>query len=345
MYPEINEPSFGSFVASLNRGLNTHTQCEIDVLRRVDGARGLGSYVSMTARGIRKSITQRNYDIVHGHYIGAAAGVAWTMSQVLRAPLILTAHGSDVESAQAPATRFIQKQLYAQCAGLHFVSEPLLERAKELLGSWAAPTLVAPTGVDLAHFSPKGLSEKSREGRQRVLMVGQTVSHKGWEEGIAAVAKLRGDGLDVEFVALGGPRIEWLEGLAKSYGIADAVICKGEVEHHELAAFYRGADVVLVASHREGFGLVGLEAMACGAAVASTAVGGMRVYTEHNRNAWVVEPKNVQSIADGLSHMLGHADLRNQLSQAGLETASAFSVEQSARKLEAFYRDILAVRT
>ena len=125
MYPELNEPSFGSFVASLNRGLNTHTQCEIDVLRRVDGARGLGSYVSMTARGIRKSITDRNYDIVHGHYIGAAAGVAWTMAQILRTPLVLTAHGSDVESAQAPATRFIQKQLYAQCAGLHFVSEPL----------------------------------------------------------------------------------------------------------------------------------------------------------------------------------------------------------------------------
>ena len=94
---------------------------------------------------------------------------------------------------------------------------------------------------------------------------------------------------------MGGPKIHWLKELAVKCGLSDALICKGEVPHHELARYYRGADAVLVASHREGFGLVGLEAMACGAAVVSTAVGGMQVYTDHDRNAWVVEAKNISA--------------------------------------------------
>ena len=78
--------------------------------------------------------------------------------------------------------------------------------------------------------------------------------------------QLRERGLDVELVALGGPRdLGGLKGLAQTHGVEDALICEGEVQHQDLAAYYRGADVVLVASHREGFGLVGLEAMACGA--------------------------------------------------------------------------------
>ena len=58
------------------------------------------------------------------------------------------------------------------------------------------------------------------------------------------------------------------------------------------------APTPLVTSHREGFGLVGLEAMACGAGLVTTAVGGMKTYTEHQHNAWVVEPRT-KSIADG----------------------------------------------
>jgi glycosyltransferase involved in cell wall biosynthesis len=345
MYPELNEPSFGSFVASLNHGINTHTQCEVDVLRRTDGARGLGSYVSMTARGIRKSMTERNYDLVHGHYVGVAAGVAWTMAQILRTPLILTAHGSDVESAQAPPTRFIHQQLYGRCSGLHFVSEPLRSRAEELLGGWEAPTLVAPTGVDLSRFSPEGERHLTPSRRKRILMVGQTVAHKGWEDGIRALALVRQGGLDVELLALGGPRHEWLKELAHAHGVADALICGGEVEHHQLATYYRGADIVLVASHREGFGLVGLEAMACGTGLVSTGVGGMRAYTEHNRNAWVVQAQNPKSIADGLTQMLTQTDLRVKLEEAGLETVQEFSVKQTALKLEAFYQRILSART
>ena len=345
MYPELNEPSFGSFVASLNRGLNTFTPCEVDVLRRVDGARGLGSYVSMTARGVRKSLTERNYDLVHGHYIGVVAGVAWTLAQILRAPLVLTAHGSDVEAAQAPAARFIQKQLFAQCSGLHFVSEPLRQRAEELLGQWSTPTLVSPTGVDLSWFSPDGDCHRPTRERQRILMVGQTVAHKGWEEAIQALALLRQRGIDVELCALGGPRVDWLQDLARDQGVADALICLGEVQHRELAAYYRGADVVLVASHREGFGLVGLEAMACGAGVVSTGVGGMRIYSEHNHNAWLVQAKDSQSIANGLQKLLMDPDLRTQLAHAALKTVDTFSVQNAALKVEDFYQRILSART
>ena len=343
MYPELREPSFGSFVASLNRGLSKHTNCDIDVLRRRDGARGLSSYITMTADGLYKGISDRNYDLVHGHYIGVAAGVAWAVSKLLRVPLILTAHGSDVEAANEPAARFLQQRLYAQCGGLHFVSESLRERARDLLGTWDVPTLVTPTGVDLSQFSPEGECHLPISGTQRVVMVGQTVEHKGWADALEALSIVRQQGMNIELVAIGGPRLGWLKGLAANYGVADALRCEGEVPHHDLAAYYRGADVVLVASHREGFGLVGLEAMACGAGLVTTAVGGMKTYTEHQHNAWVVEPRDPKSIADGLSRVLRDSDLKTKLSQGGLETVELFSVEQSARKLANFYRQVVSL--
>ena len=197
----------------------------------------------------------------------------------------------------------------------------------------------AEDAIKAVEYGVQGIVCSNHGGRQI------DTSRSGIEVLEEVMDALRERGLDVELVALGGPRTEWLQGIAKSHGVEDALICQGEVQHHELAPYYRGADLVLVASHREGFGLVGLEAMACGTGVVSTAVGGMKLYTEHNRNAWVVEPQNVQSIADGLSKMLGDSDLRTRLSSAALETVAAFSVEQSALKLEAFYQDILATRT
>jgi len=345
MYPELKDPGFGSFVATLNQGLREFTGCRVDVVRREDGARGLGSYLGMTARGVVKSIRERDYDLVHGHYIGVASGVAWTMAQLLRVPLILTAHGSDVESAQAPATRLIQKQVYRQCGGLHFVSESLRARAEHLLGSWSAPTLVAPTGVDLGIFSPEGLKHSARQGRQRILMVGQTVEHKGWQEGIQALALLRQSGVDVEMVALGGPRTDWLKSMAERAGVREALVCEGQVLLADLPAYYRGADAVVVASHREGFGLVGLEAMACGVPVVSTGVGGMKSYTTDGVNALVAKVKNPASLTEKLTWALDDKTLRETLVAGGLETAQRFSVESSARKVAEFYETVVGLRS
>jgi glycosyltransferase involved in cell wall biosynthesis len=345
MYPELKDPAFGSFVASLNRGLEKFTDCTVDVLRREDGARGMGSYLGMTARGIRRSVGERNYDLVHGHYIGVASGVAWTMAQFLRVPLVLTAHGSDVESAQAPAARLIQKQLYRQCSGLHFVSEPLRLRAEQLIGSWETPTLVAPTGVELSTFSPNGNKHLSSVHRKRILMVGQTVAHKGWEDGIQALALLRQAGVDAELVALGGPRIDWLQEMANDAGVGQALVCEGQMPLSDLPAYYRGADVVMVASHREGFGLVALEAMACGTPLVSTGVGGMQSYTTDGVNALVGKVHSPESLAEKIQYVLGNAATRDAIVAGGLETAERFSVESSAKKVETFYRTVLGPRS
>lgn len=346
MYPELKDPAFGSFVASLNQGLEQFTDCSVDVLRREDGARGIGSYVGMTARGILSGIRGRRYDLVHGHYIGVASGVAWTMAQVLRVPLVLTAHGSEVESAQAPSARLIQKQVYRQCAGLHFVSEPLRARAQELLGTWQTPTLVTPTGIDLSLFSPdRDLPKRASPRRQRVLMVGQTVEHKGWRDGIKALALLRQAGVDAELVALGGPRTDWLRDLANEAGVGEALICEGQVSPLDLAGYYRGADVVLVASHREGFGLVGLEAMACGTPVVSTGVGGMKTYTNDGTNALVAAVRNPESLADKIRCVFNDDRVRSEIVAGGLETAERFSLKSSAQKVATFYGTVLGFRT
>src|SRR5688572_18792686 len=121
MYPEPDNPAFGSFVARLNDALEAHTDCEVEVLRRPAGRRGAWSYAELSAGALTRVLRGGPYDLVHGHYAGVAAGVALAAAELLRRPLVITAHGSDIESATKPLPRRLLRLLFDQCAGVHFV--------------------------------------------------------------------------------------------------------------------------------------------------------------------------------------------------------------------------------
>ena len=100
---------------------------------------------------------------------------------------------------------------------------------------------------------------------------------------------------------------------------------------------YRGADVVAIASHNEGFGLVGIEAMASGVPVVSTGVGGMSGYMVDGENAVLVPVGHPAALAAGLNRVLDSESLREELVRGGLATAPDHSVSETAAAMARFY--------
>jgi len=335
MYPEPTAPSFGGFVKGLNQALRAsgeerRDQIDIDLLARRPGWRGARSYADLLARGLARR--PGRYDLIWGHYLGAGAAVAVALASAGQRPVMVTAHGSDVESASGVLARTSLRALLGRCDGLHLVSEALASRARELLGELPARTLVQPLGIDLGSFTPRASARLP--GRRRLLMVANFSPAKGWRTAIEALARLAD--LDLELIAIGSGDPSWVRELARAAGSTDRLFIHTERVAAQMPVLYQDADLVIAPSRREGFGLVPLEAMACGVPLVCSGAGGMADYVRDRVNARVTPAEDADGLAHAVREVLGDRHLRGQLIAGGRATARRYGNEGSARVLRRF---------
>lgn len=175
---------------------------------------------------------------------------------------------------------------------------------------------VIPAAVDTALFFPDG-----RPTRKTVLMLYHNDPRKGADDGIEALALLRTRLPDVEIRMCGTVRPERLpSSIPFDFRPTDA----------ELRRLYSSSTVFLYPSRYEGFGLPPLESMACGCPVVTTEVGAVSEFAADRRNALVVQPGDVRGLADRLEELLLNPQLRSELSQRGLETATRYALTRVA---------------
>jgi D-inositol-3-phosphate glycosyltransferase len=208
---------------------------------------------------------------------------------------------------------------------------------------------VVPCGVDLERFKPTGPVE--RKGRtRRIVSVGRLVPRKGVDLVITALAQLAAEGMtDVELVVIGGsggsesllddPEARRLLALADRLGLSDRVHVRGQVAQSELPAVLRSADAVVCTPWYEPFGIVPLEAMACGIPVVASSVGGLIDTVVHGVTGVHVPPRDPGAISGALAALLiDHARIR-RLGAAGRDRVeSRFSWDQVAADTERAYR-------
>jgi glycosyltransferase involved in cell wall biosynthesis len=225
-------------------------------------------------------------DVVHAHF-WMSGMAALPAARALGVPIVQTFHalGSVKRRHQgaedtSPAQRVaVESDLGAS---VDRVLATCREEVDELLalGVAADQATVVPCGVDVEHFRPSGPA-RSRGDRLRVLTVSRLVPRKGVDTVIGALGRLTDD---VELVIAGGPpaagldddpEVHRLRDRARAEGVADRVTFLGAVGQDALPALYRSADAVACVPVYEPFGLVPLEAMACGKPVVAAAVGGL----------------------------------------------------------------------
>ena len=302
-----------------------------------------------------------HYDLVHSHY-WLSGQVGWLAAERWGVPLVHTAHTlAKVKNlaladgdAPEPLSRLVGEDQVVRASD-RLIANTAAEARQlvELYDADADCVVTVAPGVDLEHFRP-GEAGSSRAlvgvppDAVLLLFVGRLQPLKAPDVLLRAAARLleqRPDLRDRLVVAvLGGPSgssPDWLPALAAELGLADVVRFEAPSGPERLRAWYRAADVVAVPSHNESFGLVALEAQACGTPVVATDVGGLRTTVRDGVSGLLVPGHGADDWARAL---LRAVEDRVRLSAGAVEHAGAFSWSATADGLLAAYRDALDER-
>jgi D-inositol-3-phosphate glycosyltransferase len=315
------------------------------------------------------------YDLVHSHY-WLSGQVGWLAKDRWGVPLVHTAHTlAKVKNAQLaegdrpePRARVIGEQQVIDEADRLVANTP--SEARELVELYTAPVgrvAVVQPGVDLDRFRPvpadrlgNGASARALARLQLglpvdghvVAFVGRIQPLKAPDVLLQAVAELRRRAPQVAAglttVVAGGPsgsgldRPTALMELATELGIADSVRFLPPLGGADLPALYRAADLVAVPSHNESFGLVALEAQACGTPVVAAAVGGLVTAVHDGVSGALVAGHDPVAWASTLDDLLRLPQRRARLSLGAIAHARGFSWQRTADGLLAVYRDAVA---
>jgi D-inositol-3-phosphate glycosyltransferase len=306
------------------------------------------------------------YDLIHSHY-WISGQLGWLVSERYGLPLIHTMHTmakvknqslAEGESPE-PQTRAIgEEQVVAAASAL--IANTASEAASLVSLYDACPdnVFVVSPGVDLRTYKVNGGKKTSRDklkinqDQLLLLFVGRIQPHKGPEVLIRAVAEMISHTpalrSKLRAVVMGGPsgngsqEPERLAGLARFLGISDIVQFIPPVPRDELSDWYRAADLVCVPSYSESFGLVALEAQACGTPVVATAVGGLRAAVADGISGVLVDGHNPKAWSATLQRLLMEPQHRLLLSMGAVEHASHFGWDSTARGILDVYDAVLS---
>jgi glycogen(starch) synthase len=231
-------------------------------------------------------------EIIHGHdWLVAQTG--HTLRQVSGAPLVVTSHATEwgrqqgwLSSDVAHAVHSVERWQNRNADAVIVCSRFMADQVGALFDIGPEQLTVIGNGIDPALVSPSAAaveraSARFAGGRPRLLFVGRLVHEKGLQELIKALPLLREGYPNLRLVIAGtGPMLADQVDRARRYGVADLIDWAGFVGDADLAGLLAGADVLVVPSLYEPFGLIALEAQAAGTAVAVADTGGLRELVE-----------------------------------------------------------------
>jgi D-inositol-3-phosphate glycosyltransferase len=217
---------------------------------------------------------------------------------------------------------------------------------------------VVPPGVDLTTYKVNGGKNAARKklniGQDKLMLafVGRIQPHKGPEVLIRAVAEMLRHSPELrsrlKTVIIGGAsgngsqEPERLKSLTVFLGVSDVIEFLPPVAHEELSDWYRASDLVCVPSYSESFGLVALEAQACGTPVVATAVGGLRTAVADGISGSLVDGHNPRAWSAVISRLLMEPERRLILGMGAVEHASHFGWDTTARGMLDVYDRVLS---
>ena len=295
------------------------------------------------------------YDLIHSHYwLSGIAGVE--LSREWSLPHATTFHTLARKKMQA---RVGEKETQLRITGESRVmlgadaivvsTEQELEDLDRLYETSPYKVRVIPAGVDLDLFRPVDKSRARRTlgltEKQVVLSVGRIEPLKGLDTLIGAFAMLD-DPANTRLLVVGGApgrdrEIERLKSIAEGLGLQDRVSFVGAVDQTELPTYFSAADVFVLPSHYESFGLVALEAMACGLPVVASRVGGPRAIIKDGRTGYLIPWHCPEPYAQRLDILLANPALRESMGRAAMASARTMGWGQVAGRMMELYDSLV----
>ena len=264
-------------------------------------AAGLPAYVRALARAIRTG----PFDLVYCAHINLLP-FAWVAARMSRASLVLTLHGVE---AWKPTSRIVTNQLAGRADLYLPVSQLTLDRFRRWCPAPIERFEVMPNAVRLEQFGPGPINsgmvdQLGLAGRKVILTLGRLTPrerYKGFDEVIDILPRLIEHLPDLVYVIAGtGEHRDRLETRVADLGLQEHVRFTGFVAEEDKPDLYRLADLFVLASRGEGFGIVLLEAMACGTPVIASALDGGREAVRDGRLGRLVDPTDPDALVDAI---------------------------------------------
>jgi len=222
--------------------------------------------------------------------------------------------------------------------------------------------IVIPPGVDMCRFYPIPVDEAKEFigvtcADHMLLFVGRIEPLKGLDVLLDALAILRGHGIFERYsfclMVIGGEpeadpeqmstEMMRIQALYREHGLQDLVTFLGKRSQDTLPYYYSAAEAVVMPSHYESFGMVALEAMACGTPVVASQVGGLAFLVQDGVNGFTVPSGDPQALADRLALLISDVDLRHQIGKRAAAIAKEYGWDKIAARLLTVYRDLLSI--
>lgn len=324
---------------------------EVTVLTPGDsrqGWRSLWKYVRLLGR-VLYMVLFADYDIVHAHWPFPAGLYGYLLSKLRRKPFVVTSHGAFVDNIDE-----LRWPVPAVVRGV-------LRSADELIvvGREHQQNVIAVTGLpsDAMRLIDMGVwlnpdpqpqaalrhALNLPDTERIIVFIGNLIPRKGVDLLLAAAAQLDAACEPWRLIVGGqGPERERLEAEAERLGLHGRVQFIGAVPHDEVYHWYTAADVCVVPSRREPFGIVPLEAMSCGTAVVAADTGGLAENIRSGKNGLLFPVDDAAALADCLQTILTDDGLRARIAQAGQTTAAQFDTRRKADEVLHVYEQLLA---
>ncbi|MEN4043184.1 MAG: glycosyltransferase [Anaerolineaceae bacterium] len=333
----------------------------------------LANYIPEFAERIQRFAAEKKlrYDLIHSHYWMSGLA-ALTLKAQWDAPVVQMFHTLGLMKNRVARSqdevegsyRVDGERRVIQSADRLVVATPAEQSQLEFLYRTDTRKMITiPPGVDTSHFYPIPEDEAKAvigvpPDDRLLLFVGRIEPLKGIDTLIRAMAyvqekRLLKDCPDCPhyLAVIGGDpdltaqemdsEMARLQNLCRELEIDDLVIFLGKRGQDSLPYYYSAAEVVIVPSHYESFGMVALEAMACGVPVVASQVGGLAFLVQDGVTGFVVPDNDPAALGERLAQLILNPDLRRLLGDQAFEYAQDYAWENIAARIKALYHDVL----
>lgn len=326
----------------------------------------LASYVPDFVTGVLSFSENKgiDYDIIHSHYWMSGLA-AKELKHVWNVPVVHMFHTLGLMKqrvARAPGEAEGDYRIKGEHEVLKWSDRIIAATPAELAQlQWlyhadVKKVTVIPPGVDISHFYPIPDDEAKEfigvPPCERVLLyVGRIEPLKGIDTLIEALAIMQKAGVFVCLSVIGGDsngiqdssstEMARLQRLREQHGLKELVAFLGKKDQDSLPYYYSAAEAVVVPSHYESFGMVALEAMACGTPVVASQVGGLAFLVQDGITGYTVPVDEPEALAERLTTLINDTELRQQMGRNAAKLAGEYRWENIAQRLEQLYMELI----
>ena len=330
----------------------------------------MASYIPEFVEGIKHFAAEKNihYDLIHSHYwMSGIAAIA--LREAWQVPIVQMFHTLVLmknKVARSPAEiegpyRLKGEQQVIEAADV-IVAATSSEKTQleTLYGANPEKITIIPPGVDVSRFYPIPPDEaKAFVGtpptEQMILFVGRIEPLKGVENLMRAIALMRQRGINGEIphylAIIGGDpdsddqkmtaEMGHLKQLCDELNICDMILFLGKRSQDILPYYYSAAELLVMPSHYESFGMVALESMACGTPVVASRVGGLAFLVQDGINGYSVPDGDIETLSNQITRLLREPAHRQLLGRQAVAYAQDYAWEKIARRIADLYRSLL----